>query len=264
MPDPLSAGIGAAVGVAQLVTGAINNRKAKKAARELERTRPMYNISQQAKNDLSFSEADLASGGLSSGAESAYNNLNNQQFSSSLNAILKGGGSVNNVGSVFGANEEGRQRLALLNDQMRLQKINNLNRARQSMLNEEDKAFMYNIDAPYKDKAQAVSESRRQAQGMIGSAIGSVANTAQQYAGQAYNEKMYRDALGKLQTSPTNTTSTNSNQASLPGRVALPTLSGGPQVTPLGEPNLLDYPDPGVIDDQNDGSNFNWLNIMKR
>ncbi len=274
MADPVSAGIGAAVGIGQLVVGAINNRKAKKEARELEATRPTYSISDQAGRDLALAESELGGGGgLSAGAQSAYNNLNNQQFSSSLNAILKGGGSVNNVGSVFGENEEGRQRLALLNDQMRLQKINNLNRARTSMINEEDKAFMYNIDQPWKDKAQAVSSSRQQAQAMIGSGIGSVANTAMQFAGQNYNEKMYRGALGKLssggegnemwgqQTAADDAAEVSRlrnqyNEVERSGR-SMPTLSGGREVNPP-QQNLLTYQDP-EIETENQYGFQNWF-----
>jgi len=256
MPDPVSAGVSAGVGLVQTAIGLVNNAKAKKEARKLEASRPTYSISDQAGRDLSLAESEMGTG-LSAGAESAYNNLNNQQFSSSLNAILKGGGSVNNVGSVFGESEEGRQRLALLSDQMRLQKINNLNRARNSMINEEDKAFMYNIDAPWKNKAQAVSSSRQQAQEMIGQGIGSVANTAMQFAGQNYNEKMYRDALGKLNPTSTTNAGGGSSGAQLPRNVALPTLSGGREVNPV-QQNLLTYEDP-EIETENQYGFQNWF-----
>lgn len=194
--DPISAGIGIATGLAQTTAGIINNAKAKKEAKLLARTRPKYAISDLSGQELDLAESEAASGGISARAETAYNNLNNKQFSSSLGAILKGGGSVNNVADVFGENDEGRQRLALLSDQMRLGQIDRLSRARASMMEQEDKAFLYNVDAPWKDKAQANAEARKQAQADIWGGIKTASGVGMQAAGSAYNKKQYDNALG--------------------------------------------------------------------
>ncbi len=191
MPDIVSSVISGAAGIGQLVTGIVNNAKAKKEAKELARTRPQYAISDLVGQELSDAESERASGGMSSRAERAYNNLNDKQFSSSLGAILRGGGSVNNVADVFGENEEGRQRLALLSDQMRLNQINNLTRARQSMVGEEGKAFEFNQWRPWADKSQANAAARQQAQQNIWGGIGQIAGSASSFAGQAYDEKQW-------------------------------------------------------------------------
>lgn len=195
MPDLLGAGIQAGAGLLQTAVGLINAGKAKKEARELERTRPKYEISPLAGEELSLAESELASGGLSSRAQTAYNNLNNQQFSTSLDAILRGGGSVNNVSDVFGENEEGRLRLAQLQDQMRLSKINNLVAARRYNTEQTDKKFMYNEDAPWKDKAQAVGQARQQAEQMVWSGLGTAGAGGINYSSQRNQENQYNKYL---------------------------------------------------------------------
>ena len=202
MPDPISTGIGAAAGLAQTITGLVNKGKAKREARELERTRPTYQISDLVQQDLDLAESEAASGGLSSRAETAYNNLNDKQFSSSLGAILRSGGSVNNVADVFGANDEGRQRLALISDQARLNQINNLTRSRMNMVNEQDKEFLYNVDQPWKNKAAANAEARRSADAGIWSGIDTVAGAGMQYFGNKYNEDRYNNSLKLSQPAP--------------------------------------------------------------
>lgn len=188
-------GISAATGIAKTVVGAVNNRKAKREAEALAKTRPKYAISDLSGQELDLAESEEASGGISSRAETAYNNLNDKQFSSSLSAILKGGGSVNNVADVFGESDEGRRRLALLSDQMRVGQIDRLSRARQNMMEQEDKAFEFNEWMPFADKAQAVAGARKQAQDDIWSGIGTVAGAGMQYAGTKYNQKQYSDSL---------------------------------------------------------------------
>lgn len=204
MPDPISAGIGVAANAAQMIAGIVNAKKTKDIAKELERTRPEYEISDLAQQDLDLAESELASGGLSSRAETAYNNLNNQQFSSSLGAILRGGGSVNNVADLYGENQEGRTRLALLNDQMRVQQIGNLMKTRQMMRDEQDKEWQVNDFSPWKDKQKANAEARAQAQNQLWGGIAGVANAGINFASGAYDQKQY----DKYFNTPTSTSDT--------------------------------------------------------
>lgn len=195
MPDlgfnPISSGIGAAVGLAQTVTGIVNNKKLKKEEKELERTRPKYQVSELVQQDLDQAESEV--GGLSSRAMTAYNLLQDKQFSSSIGAILRGGGSVNNVADVYSESDEGRQRLALLNDQFRANQIQNLSRRRDRMLEETDKAFLYNIDAPWKDKARRVAKGREEAQRDIWGGLKTIGGIAMQAGADYYNNKRYND-----------------------------------------------------------------------
>lgn len=194
----ISGGIAAATGIAKTVSGLVNNAKAKREAKELARTRPKYAISDLAGQELDLAESEAASGGISSRAETAYNNLNDKQFSSSLSAILKGGGSVNNVADVFGESDEGRQRLALLSDQMRVGQIDRLSRARQNMMQQEDKQFEFNEWMPWADRAQANAASRQQAQNDIWSGIGTVAGAGMQAVAGVNNQNQYNKMLGSV------------------------------------------------------------------
>lgn len=192
MPAPL---IPLALAAAQTITGFINKGKAKKTAEELEATRPKYQINNLFQDDLDLSESELANGGLSSRAETAYNNLNNQQFSSSLDAILKSGGSVNNIADVFGENEEGRQRLALLNDQARVGHIERLMRSRRAMAEQEDKKFEFNEWRPWADKARANADARTGADEQIWGGLKSGAATGMQWWDQENQNKQFEKYL---------------------------------------------------------------------
>jgi hypothetical protein len=261
---PIIQGVASA---ANLVTGLVNKGKAKREARELERTRPQYEISELAGEDLSLAESELASGGLSSSAERAYGDLQNKQFSATLNAILRGGGSVNNIGQVFGDSEEGRQRLALLEEQGRLAKIQNLSRSRANMMEQQDKAFEFNKWRPWADSAQANAAARQQADSAIWSGVSGIAQAGMQYGSQVQNDKKWQQLLGTMggiaTSSPSGTSVSPISFSDLQGEISLPPLNGGPPVSP-GTPsiNFLEYEQTG--NGRYGAQPFNWLNIAKR
>lgn len=196
MPDLISTGIQGTLGIAQLVSNLIKSGEAKSEAARLEKTRPKYKISPLVGEDLALAESDLGTGGLSANSKNAYEELNNRQFSSSLSAILRGGGSVNNVADVFDASEAGRLRLAELNDEMRLQKVNNLVRARRYANDERDKEFEFNQWMPWSDKSQAVAEARRGSESGIWSGLGTIGSAAMRYGQSVQDEKAYSGYSG--------------------------------------------------------------------
>lgn len=203
MPDLASTAIGGGIALIDTVTNLVNKKKTKEEARELQRTRPKYQENQLIADDLSLAESEAASGGISARAERAYNNLNDKQFSSSLGAILRGGGSVNNVADVFGENEEGRQRLALISDQARLNQISNLSRARQNQVNEDNKAFEFNEWNPWADRAQANAQARQGAENGVWRGLDNLAGAGMQYFGQKYNENQYDKYFNRGNQTPT-------------------------------------------------------------
>jgi len=181
--------IGGILGAAETVTGIINKAKAKKEAKILERTRPQYSVDKGYGQNLSLAESNLQ--GLSDSAENAYNQLADKQFSSSLDAILKSGGTASNVADVYGQGEEGRLRLAQLNDQMRLQQVNSLMRARESMADQNDKAFEFNQWRPWADKAQANAAAREGADQQIWGGLQTLGSMGMQFADQKSQQKQY-------------------------------------------------------------------------
>lgn len=154
------------IGAAKIGVGLINKSKANKKAAELERNRPKYAESKYAQEGLRLAESELSTG-MSGEAKNAYEQGNDRALSTSLDAILKGGGSSNNVAQVFDASQQGRQRLALMKENLRLNQINNVVRAQQFSEDEREKAFKFNQYAPWADQSQATAQARTGAEGQI-------------------------------------------------------------------------------------------------
>lgn len=176
----------AALGAANVVSGFINKGKTKTEAERLARTRPQYEISPLAGEDLSLAKSDLANG-MSAGASKAYDDLNNGQFSSSLGAILKGGGDVNSIGELYGNNQEGRLRLSMMKDELRLNQINNVVRASEAVQKEQQTKWQLDKFAPWQDKAQANAAAREGAQKQISDGFNSFGAAVGNF-GQKKNE----------------------------------------------------------------------------
>lgn len=232
MPLPL---IPVALGVAKTVTGLVNKGKAKREAARLKRSRPQYTIDPGFQQNLDLAESE-ASTGLSDTAENAYNQLQDKEFSSSLDAILKSGGTATNVADVYGQGQEGRLRLAQLSDQMRLSKINNLMRSREAMAEQTDKKFMYNVDSPWKDAAAANAEARRGADEQIWSGIQTVGSAGMQFMDQQNQNKQFNDYLKTTGSNNGGGSSTSTSTYQMPSRqgLVLPTSS-------MGSPNFNPY-----------------------
>jgi hypothetical protein len=171
MPGIEGALIQTGLGAVEAVVGAINSKKEKRIADELERSRPKRETDPLYGQNLSLVESELAGGGMSAGAERAYNNVLDRQFSSSLDSILRGGGSVNNVADVFDASEQGRQNLALMKDRMRLNQVNNVLSQRTALAEEGDKNFLFNDWAPWADKSVANAQARQGSQNQLWSGL---------------------------------------------------------------------------------------------
>lgn len=120
------------------------------------------------------------------------------------------------------------------------------------MIEEQDKNFMFNKVAPWRDKAQAIAAARQQAQNGIWSGIDTVAGSAMQYAGQKYNENQYNKyfapsgSTGMSGTpAPITPTAARGNYSFNPPP---PTMQGAPQLA-----SRLTYPS------NNDNVyNYNW------
>jgi len=159
-----------ALGAAGFAYNLIKMKQAEKERKQLANSRPKYTAADG--GELALAESELGPGGMSAGAENAYGQLENKQFSSSLDAILRGGGSVNNVADVFDTTQEGRLRLTQLNEEMRLRKLNNLIAARRNQTEQTDKEFQFNEWMPWADDAQANAMKLQTASQGMGAAFG--------------------------------------------------------------------------------------------
>jgi len=194
--------IGLGLGAVETITGLINSGKAKAEAAALEKTRPKYSITPESKDELSLSESELSKG-MSSKAERAYTELSGGDFANSLDAILKGGGSVNNIGALYGANEGGRQKLALIEDDIRMRQLTNLISSRRNMTDQKDKQFEFNEWMPWSDKAKAVAGARVGADKQIFEGLGTMGAAGMRYGQNKRETDMWDKYLNPTQPKET-------------------------------------------------------------
>lgn len=160
-----------AVGAGEFVVGEVNKDKAQSKAKQLADNRPKLTSSPYTQEQYSLAESELGNGGLGAAASRALDQENERTQTNALSAIMQGGGSSNSVSKIFSDSEAGNQRLALMKENLRLQKIQSFVQASQNKDAERQQQFQYNVDAPFKDAAQANALAREQAQQDINSGI---------------------------------------------------------------------------------------------
>lgn len=170
------------IGAGTAVAGMIKASKARKEAAKLAASRPKYEPSPYYKDAVSLAQSELSTG-MSGEAKNAYEQGIDRSLSTSLNAIMKSGGSANNIAEVFDGSNQGRQRLAMMKDNLRLNQIGNLVRAQQLGSEEREKGFQFNEWAPWADAAKANAGERTAADQQIWSGINTVGSAAGSYFG---------------------------------------------------------------------------------
>lgn len=219
--------IGVGLGAYNIISGAVKEGKANRIAGELNRARPQRHISSYAKDDYNLAKSELANG-MSADAERAYDELNNKQLTGSLDAILKSGGSPNNVGEVYGHSNEGRMNFAILKDNARLSRVNNLVKAYQMMNEEEQANFAANEFAPWKDKAEANGQARTAAAGQINNGINTLGGAAMGYFQNQHNENLYENYFGN-KSQPSAPSFNPRQPVATFNTINQPTINGAPQ-----------------------------------
>lgn len=213
-----------AVGVGEFAVGEVNKDKAKSKAEQLAANRPKLTNSPYTQEQYSLAESELGNGGLGAAASRALDQENERSQTNALSAIMQGGGSSNSVSKIFNDSEAGNQRLALMKENLRLQKIQSFVQASQNKDAERQQQFQYNVDAPFKDAAQANALAREQAQQDINSGINTAGSgllqgigkltapkTTPTTGGLASNYSSPND-LSPVQTVPTDVPQSVSNQ----------------------------------------------------
>ena len=192
MPLPLL--IPAALGVAQAGIGLLKSGQTKREAERLAASRPKLKDSPFIDDQLSLAKSELASG-MSGAAENAYEQGLSRDLSTSLDAILKGGGDVNNVADIFDKSATGRQRLSLMKENIRLSQINNLSNAQRAAEEERLQQFQFNEWAPWSDAAQSNAKARQGAEDMIWSGLQTAGGAAAAALQSKQQKKDLNDSL---------------------------------------------------------------------
>lgn len=194
MPIPIAA-ISGALGVGQAVAGLLGGDSAEDEAKRLAASRPRYKISPYVNQAVDLAESEL-SNGMSADARRTYEEGNDRALSASIDAILKSGGSTNNIADVFDASAMGRSRLAQLQEQMRLQQINNVRSAWSNAQEEEAKAWEFNDWRKWADAAQANAQSRQNASSNLWGGLNTIGSAATGYLGQLQQQQNYDRYFG--------------------------------------------------------------------
>lgn len=166
----------AGVAAASAIAGGVRASKAKKEAARLAANRPELSDSPFLRDNIRLAQSELANG-MSAGAERSYEQGMDRNLSSSIGAVLQGGGSLNNISNIFDASAQGRQRMALMQDNLRLNQIQNLTAAGGQSEVQRQQQFQFNDFAPWADNAQAASAARQQGQQQMWNGITSLGST---------------------------------------------------------------------------------------
>lgn len=185
--------VAAAIGAGVAINGASKKAKAKRA--EKANKRPEYNINPEEQQNQNIAES-LASQGLTDGTKQYYNQQSERGLTSTIDAVLKGGGDVNNINNSYGAYQDGISRLAVLDDQRHLANLGTLMTQNQRMSDQRDKRWQINEFAPYADKAAANAKQKQDGENEIWKGIGMVGSAVTTYAGGASNQKDIKGVNG--------------------------------------------------------------------
>jgi|SRR5579863_5122747 len=200
------------IGLGEAAVGFINTEKAAKRAKESGATRPKLAPSSYTKDQISLAESELSTG-MSGAAKTAYEQDMDKSLSTSLGTSLRMGGTPNNVGSIFANSAEGRARLAIMKDNLRLSQIRNLYEAQGTSEEEREKEFEFNNWRPWADAAQSNAVAKETGQSEIFSGLNTAAGGVMRYG----QEKSSADQFAKyLASKAGGGTSTSSSASSAP------------------------------------------------
>lgn len=193
----------AAVGVGTFAYGLYNKSKANKKAAELQKSRPTLTDSPYLKDQLSLAESNVSTG-MSAESKNAYETDLDKTLSTSLSTVLKGGGSVNNISELLAGDSQGRQRISMMKDNLRLANIDRLSRAQDAEEQFRQEQFQVNSDAPWKDAAQANAQAKQSAESEMWSGIGTATGGVMKGMEAARSASSYASQLNPGSSNPNN------------------------------------------------------------
>jgi hypothetical protein len=193
----IGAGITGVSAIASIVRGVQQNSQAKQMERN--NVRPLYKISDQIYDNVGLAE-NRAQGGFD---QQTLNYLSNQQergLQSSMSAILQGGGSINNIGSAYDSFLQGSKSIALEDEKIHMANIAQLFAQRETLAEEQARAWTINDYSPYKDKQLAIAQLRSDGNKNISSGINTFAQAGMMTMNGFDADKI--DTKQKLPTPP--------------------------------------------------------------
>jgi hypothetical protein len=160
-------GIGNDIG---LIKSFGQSREAKRLDAETS-IRPEYHIPENVTDVLDFTKS-RASSGLSDATKQTYTQDAERGASMGIDAILKGGGNVNNIADLYGAYDSGISKMSVIDEQLRSQNVKNMMDANMTYADEKDKEWQLNTFDPWADKKQMAGTLHKQASDNFWKAFG--------------------------------------------------------------------------------------------
>jgi hypothetical protein len=171
--------IAGATGLLQTGLGIGQKAKAAKMARK--NPRPDLKDSKYLQDMYQLTGA-YAGQGLSDEAKQAYISQNDRNLGSSLDAILRSGGSPNLISDIYDDSQSGVRQLALADDTAKMRNMERFLTVQDKKADEERDKFFVNQYAPWKDKAQMIAGLSQQGMDNIWKGINTMGSAAVGYA----------------------------------------------------------------------------------
>jgi hypothetical protein len=183
---------GVAIGLGTFAYGEEEKSQAKKKASQLQATRPKLQDSPYTKDELALTQSELANG-MGADASRFAKEEQDSSLSDSLDALLKSGGSNNNISKLFDGSVKGDQRLAMTKENLRLNEIQNVIGASRNAEEGRQQQFQFNEWAPWSDEAQANAQAKKGADETINSGLNTAESGALQELDNINEKNEYDD-----------------------------------------------------------------------
>lgn len=191
MGVPILALIPAAISAASAIAGGIQKRKAEKERLRLAASRPELQNSEFLDEQMDLARSELSRG--PSRGQVAAQQMMDANFSSSLDALLRSGGSAGNMADLYGQSQTGAMQLAMSQDALRQNQIQNLMRAGQGSEGFRQQQFQYNQFAPFADNAQANAAALQSSNQQMWSGIANAGSSLAYGLGGMQNQAGYNN-----------------------------------------------------------------------
>lgn len=188
-----------AISAASAIYSGIQSNKARKEKERLRDSRPEISDSEFVDEQVDLARSEL-SRGQNTASRVALQKSMDSDFAAMADRILMGGGSVNNVADLFDKTQAGRMRLAMLDDDLRIKRINNLMAAGSAGENFRQQQFQFNQYAPWADNTQAAAAARAGANQQMWSSFSNMGASAMNYASTLDSDRKFKEYLDALKT----------------------------------------------------------------
>lgn len=202
------AGVQGLLGLVQLAQSAKQKQQANKLAAKT--IRPDYELADPIMDNQALAES-RASQGLSDAARTVYESNANRAQTTSIDAILMGGGNINSVADLYDRSQNNFAQLALLEDEVRQKNTQTLVRQNERLAEELDKQFQVNDYAPYMNNVRAIESLRAASAQNFSGALNTIGSAAGNYMLGNIYQKDIQGVFGRGGQPPSSTATLDRN-----------------------------------------------------